>query len=180
MQPAAIATRSELAAILADETAFRAWYHQALPRVYGYLYHRCGRNPAVAEEIAQEAFVEAVRSRRRFRGQSDPTTWVIGIARHRLVDHFRREERARRHRADITILDLDAAQPPPADPASDGIDDALTELPSLHRAVLVLHYMDGLSVREVARVIGRSEAATASLLARAREGFRRVYREAST
>ena len=177
MEPAAVATRSELAAVLADETAFRAWYHQALPRVYGYLYHRCGRNPAVAEEIAQEAFVEAVRSRRRFRGESDPTTWVMGIARHRLIDHFRREERARRRRADLTTLDRAAAAAPFADPGSDGIDDALAELPALHRAVLVLHYMDGLTVRELAGVIGRSEAAAASLLARARGRFRRAYGE---
>ena len=177
MQPAAVATRSELAAVLADETAFRAWYHQALPRVYGYLYHRCGRNPAVAEEIAQEAFVEAVRSRRRFRGQSDPTTWVMGIARHRLIDHFRREERARRRRADLTALDRAAAESPFADPASDAIDDALAELPAPHRAALVLHYMDGLAVRELAVVMGRSEAAAASLLARARDRFRRAYGE---
>lgn len=177
MQPAAVATRSELAAILADETAFRAWYHRALPRVYGYLYHRCGRNPAVAEEIAQEAFVEAVRSRRRFRGQSDPTTWVMGIARHRLIDHFRREERARRRRADLTALGRAAPEAPSADPLSDAIDDALAELPALHRAVLVLHYMDGLTVRELAGVLGRSDAAAASLLARARNHFRRAYGE---
>lgn len=178
MQPASVATRSELAAVLADETAFRAWYHQALPRVYGYLYHRCGRNPAVAEEIAQEAFVEAVRSRSRFRGRSDPTTWVMGIARHRLIDHFRREERARRRRADLAVLDRTAVASPPGDPATDVIDDALAELPALHRAALVLHYMDGLTVRDLARALGRSEAAAASLLARARDRFRQAYREA--
>jgi RNA polymerase sigma-70 factor (ECF subfamily) len=179
VQPAAIATRSELAAILADETAFRTWYERALPRVYGYLYHRCGRNPVLAEELAQQAFVEAVRSRRRFRGESDPTTWVIGIARHRLIDHYRREARDHRRRADLALVDLDATEWPSAEPAPDGIDDALGELPAQHRAVLVLHYMDGLSVREAARVIGRSEPATASLLARARDGFRRAYGEES-
>ena len=46
------------------------------------------------------------------------------------------------------------------------------------RAALVLHYMDRLSVREVARLIGKSEAATASLLARGRDGFREAYPEA--
>jgi RNA polymerase sigma factor (sigma-70 family) len=94
--------RSEVAAVFADELSFRAWYERSLPRVYAYLFHRCGRDPELAEELAQQAFVEAVRSRSRFRGQSDAVTWVVGIARHKLVDHFRRaarsapERRARR------------------------------------------------------------------------------------
>ena len=50
--------------------------------------------------------------------------------------------------------------------------------PALQRAVLVLHYMDRLSVRDVARSIGKTEAATASLLARGREAFRQAYPEA--
>jgi RNA polymerase sigma-70 factor (ECF subfamily) len=62
--------------------------------------------------------------------------------------------------------------------APDEIDDALAVLPSLQRAALVLHYMDDLSVRDVARVIGKSEAATASLLARGRDAFRKAYAEA--
>jgi RNA polymerase sigma-70 factor (ECF subfamily) len=57
----------------------------------------------------------------------------------------------------------------------DDIDDTLAAIPALQRAVLVLHYMDRLSVREVARLIGKSEAATASLLARGREAFRQAY-----
>ena len=44
--------------------------------------------------------------------------------------------------------------------------------------VLILHYMDRLSVRDVARAIGKSEAAAASLLARGRDAFRQAYQEA--
>jgi RNA polymerase sigma-70 factor (ECF subfamily) len=57
----------------------------------------------------------------------------------------------------------------------DDIDDALALIPATQRAVLVLHYMDQLSVRDVARSIGKSEAATASLLARGRDAFRHAY-----
>jgi RNA polymerase sigma-70 factor (ECF subfamily) len=173
--------RSDLSTVFADELAFRAWYERSLPRVYAYLFHRCGRNAELAEELTQQAFVEAVRSRRRFRGQSDPTTWVVSIARHRLVDHFRRTERDARRldaltagelgRAGLAVLSSPAEQP-------DDIDDALAALPALQRAVLILHYMDRLSVRDVARAIGKSETATASLLARGRDGFRHAYREA--
>jgi len=60
----------------------------------------------------------------------------------------------------------------------DDIDEALAVLPPLQRAVLVLHYMDHLPVREVARSIGKTEAATASLLARGRDAFRQAFQEA--
>ena len=170
---------SERAAVFADELAFRAWYELSLPRVYAYLFHRCGRNPELAEELTQQAFVEAVRSRGRFRGQADATTWVVGIARHKLLDHFRRTERDTRRLTALTARELGAeglAVPSPRRP--DDIDDALAVLPAGQRAVLVLHYMDQLSVREVARNIGKTEAATASLLARGRDAFRQAYQEA--
>ncbi len=171
--------RSDLVAVFANELAFRTWYEGSLPRVYAYLFHRCGRSAELAEELTQQAFVEAVRSRRRFRGQSDATTWVVGIARHRLVDHFRRTERDARRLGALAAWELGraglAAPSSPAEP--DDIDDALAVLPALQRAVLILHYMDRLSVRDVAREIGKSEAATASLLARGRDAFRHAYRE---
>lgn len=178
--PTAITTdRSQLGAVFADEIAFRAWYDRGLPTVYGYLFHRCGRNPELAEELTQEAFVEAVRSYGRFRGQADATTWVIGIARHKLVDHFRRAERETRRLAALSARELGAGRAESAPPSvPDDIDDALALLPALQRAVLVLHYMDQLSVREVARSLDKTEAATASLLARGRDAFRQAYQGA--
>lgn len=171
--------RPELGAVFADELAFRAWYDRSLPNVYGYLLHRCGRNPELAEELTQQAFVEAVRSYGRFRGQADATTWVIGIARHKLVDHFRRVERDTRRLAALSARELGAGRAESAPPTMpDDIDDALALLPALQRAVLVLHYMDQLSVREVARSIDKTEAATASLLARGRDAFRQAYQGA--
>jgi RNA polymerase sigma-70 factor (ECF subfamily) len=171
--------RSAVAAVFADDLAFRAWYEHSLPRVYAYLFHRCGRDPELAEELTQQAFVEAVRSRARFRGQSDAITWVVGIARNKLVDHFRRAERDQRRLAALGSRDFAATGSAPAPPIGpDEIDEALALLPALQRAVLVLHYMDELSVRDVARSIGKSEAAAALLLARARDAFRQAYQEA--
>ncbi len=180
MQPstAIVEDRAGVAAVFADEATFRAWYDRSLPAVYRYLFHRCGRNPEVAEELTQQAFVEAVRGRGQFRGHADATTWVTGIARHKLVDHFRRAERDARRLAALSAIEFDSrgVESSPQ-PMPDEIDDALAVLPALQRAVLVLHYMDRLSVREVAHAIGKSEAATASLLARGRDAFRQAYPE---
>lgn len=181
VQPSTVSEdRSEVAAVFADELAFRAWYERSLPRVYAYLFHRCGRDPELAEELTQQAFVEAVRGRARFRGRSDAVTWVVSIARNKLVDHFRRAERDQRRQDALVAREFayhGTGQPPPR-VQPDDIDEALAVLQPLQRAVLVLHYMDHLPVREVARSIGKSEAATASLLARGRDAFRQAFQKA--
>ena len=67
--------------------------------------------PALAEELAQQTFIAAVDQRSRYDGRSDTVTWLCGIARHKLADHFRtleREER-RRMRLEVRQIQLDAS-----------------------------------------------------------------------
>jgi len=163
-----------------SEAGFRAFYDQALPRVYGYLVGRCGGDRSAAEELTQETFIAAIRERRAFDGRSDPMTWLIGIARHKLADQFRRLDRDERRRLRLVVREL---QVDPEGGAWRSIDDraeivrVLGTLSTLQRAVLVLHYGDGLPIREVARRLGKSESAAESLMTRAREAFRSAYRE---
>jgi RNA polymerase sigma-70 factor (ECF subfamily) len=168
-----------LASIFADESSFRAFYDRALPRVFGYLVNRVGSRD-VAEELTQQAFLEATRTRETYDGRSDPVVWLVGIARHKLADHFRLRDREERRHFRLVVREIDAAQRADDWRSSDERDailSALRQLPALQRAALVLRYADGLPVREVAERIGRSEGATESLLARARESFRRSYGE---
>lgn len=161
---------------LEDESAFRAWYDGALPRVYGYLLHRCGGQRSVAEDLTQEAFVELVRSRRSFDGRSDPMTWVIGIARHKLADHFRRLAREERKRLRVVrgpVAKDASTETWAASERRQEIWRAMERLPTMQRAALTLHYMDDLPVSAVAAELGKSEAAIGSLLARGRETLRR-------
>lgn len=178
----AAARLREWAAVFASESTFRAFYDRALPVVYGYLVRRCGGDPALAEDLAQTAFVEAVRRRGSYDGRSDPVTWVVGIARHKLVDSFRRQARDEHRLMQMQVRELAVG----ADDrswrrADDGEQLAalLGRLPPLQRAALVLHYADGLPVREVARRIHKSESATESLLTRGRVALRDAWQEAS-
>jgi len=162
------------AALCADDHAFSDWYETALPRVYGFVYARCGGDSTLAEDVTALAFLEAVRARRTFHGQSDPVTWICSIARNRLIDHYRTEARDRARRLRLIVPDLaDTDQA-----AWDALDDrdtaiaSLAALPPFERTALILRYRDGYSVRETARLIGRTESATESLLTRARERAR--------
>lgn len=173
---ASAGTLDALSDVFASEVEFDAWYAQVLPRVYGYVYSRCGHDPDLAEELTQETFVDAIRHRRGFTGRSDPVTWLCAIARHRLADHYRRLDRQERRQARLVReIDVRGADELERSEERDRIDQVLRGLPALQRAVLVLTTLDGLTVRQTAALVGKSERATESLLARARAGFRDAY-----
>jgi RNA polymerase sigma-70 factor (ECF subfamily) len=168
----------DLRAVLADEVAFRRWYERYLPPVYSYLVSRSLGDTDLAEDLAQDVFIAAIRGRAAFDGRSDPVTWLIGIARHKLADHFRGQEREERRRLRVEVrevqLDREHASWRHLEERVH-IAEAMSRLPAAQRAVLTFVALDDLPVADAARLMGRSFGATQSLLARAREGFRRLY-----
>jgi RNA polymerase sigma factor (sigma-70 family) len=172
----------DLDRIFGDPAEFRRWYDAAVPRVYRYLQGRCGGDASLAEELTQQTFLEAVRHRSTFDGRSDPVTWLVAIARNKLTDHFRQLEREERRHLRLVVREI-ATDGGGASwerrEARDEVLTALRGLPAAQRAALVLHYLDGLSVREVSVALGRSESATESLLSRGRERFKTIFREPS-
>ena len=162
-------------ALFSDQAAFRAWYDGAFPTVYGFVFVRCGGIRDVAAELTQQSFVDAVRQRDAFSGTADPLTWVCGIARHKLADHYRKLEADERRHLKLIEGYRDEASPEEAVESREAVERALSGLPAMQRAALILHYLDGLPVADVARTVGRSESAVESLLTRARDNFRRRY-----
>ncbi len=171
-------TVDELHAALADDVAFEAWYRRTLPRVYSYLLSRTGGDDHLAEELTQQAYVAAIAQRARFDGRSDVVTWLCGIGRHKLADHFRTREREERRqfRMEVREIELEAERTRPEFADRELVADALRSLPASQRAVLAFVVLDDLSVAEAGRLLGKSAGATQSLLHRARESFRRAYR----
>lgn len=162
-----------------DAGSFRAFYDDALPRVYGYFLHRCGGSAAVAEDLTQDTFLAAVAELKKNRQVETPVAWIYGIARHKLLDHYRRQERMER-----TVHAATEAQAYERELVVDDTDEgreraiaALASVAAAQRAALVLCYIDGFSMAEAAELLGRSVEAVESLLARGRQAFRRNYVE---
>ncbi len=160
-------------------TSFLALYDVALPQVYGYLLHRCGRT-ALAEDLTAETFLAAVDAARRERPPPLSTAWLIGVARHKLVDHWRRQAREERSLSAVAVAVDPALRPPNDDPWDAKLDslrahETLESLAPQHRAALTLRYLDDLPVPEVARTLDRTLHATEALLVRARSAFRHSY-----
>ena len=147
-------------------------YDRALPQVYGYLARRCG-SASVAEDLTSETFMAAVDAVQRNRVPDLSTAWLIGVARHKLVDHWRRE--AREESKLVLVADDDTIDDWDVQLDALRARDTLTELGPVHRTALTLRYLDGLPVPEVAALLDRTLHATEALLVRARFAFRRAY-----
>jgi RNA polymerase sigma-70 factor (ECF subfamily) len=174
-----ISAPSAQAVLGLEPQSFGAFYDEALPRIYGYFLHRCGGSVAVAEDLTQETFLAAVAELKKEKGVATPLAWIYGIARHKLLDHYRRQERVDRP---LTVAwateELEENLVVPNDEeARERAIAALASVAPSQRAALVLCYVDGYSVPEAAQLLGKSAEAVESLLARGRQSFKRSYLE---
>jgi len=165
-----------------DRDALDGWFNDALPRIFGYFLVRVGGRVDVAEDLTQEAMLAAVKA-------SDgapiefPFGWLLGIARHKLHDHYRRQDRDRTRFAavdpEFEASVADRSSLPEFNFESQHVRDSiiatLDRLPPRQRSVLVFRYLDGLEVTSIASMLDVSVHAAESLLARGRTSFRTHY-----
>jgi len=152
--------------------AFRDFYRTHLAEVYGYMLYLCGGDVALAEDLNQDVWFALVNELAQGRIERADVRWLITVGRSRFLDHVRRERLAR---SKLTLL----RGAPAADDAeldTSELLDVVTTLQPMHRAVLMMRYVEGLSVPQIAAAIGRPLAATNSLLARARAELRTRHR----
>ena len=151
-----------------DRHAFAALYQRYLPSVYRFALARLGVVEA-AEEVTAQTFEVALQQIDRYEGRAALSTWLIGIARNKANDHLRRQ-RPTVSLDDATALIDDA--PALETLAEQGLQ--LEQVAALMRSItpdraeaLALRFYAGLSVRETAETMGKSEAAVKMLVYRA-------------
>jgi RNA polymerase sigma-70 factor (ECF subfamily) len=144
----------------------------------------------IADDITQETFFRAIRSRGSFDPRRPVWPWLIAIARNLMRNRVRDEMRRSRHIAEGVWWDDLEEQPDgrmdtdPEETYSVGQDReaiaaALTSLPERHRRMLLLRALADLSYEEIAQREGVSVDASKSLVKRARKAFREAYVAAS-
>jgi RNA polymerase sigma-70 factor (ECF subfamily) len=169
--PAAPAAADPIAKAELDR-AFEELYRAHLRDVYSYAYYRVG-NHHDAEDLTEQAFLQAYRHFERARRESDGRPlrpWLIRIA-HNLASNYHRD-RSRRPEAA-----LDAVEPPSHPHGTERVAEGreelrnvlakLDELPEDRREALIMRFALGMSNREIARALGRTEGATKVLIHRA-------------
>ncbi len=172
-----------------DETPFRdalaagdrrqaaAWLVQTFAGDVHGLCRALVRDHATAEDLTQDTFHKALAGLSEFRGESSARTWLLAIARHRCVDHLRRQGR----RPDPVGTDVEPTEPVDDAPlTSDLLSDrtaltrALASLDESSRALVVLRFHHGLGYPELADAYGLKQGAVRMRISRALAAMRAV------
>jgi len=159
-----------------DRGAFAQLYEELGGQVYGII-RRVLVDPAMAEEVAQEVFVEVWQHAARFdAGRGSARSWVATIAHRRAVDRIR-SETARRRREDTdhettpTVVEDSVGDLVTGNADRDRVHAALARLPDAQREAVMLAYFGGRTYREVATQLGLPEGTAKT---RIRDGLIRL------
>jgi RNA polymerase sigma-70 factor (ECF subfamily) len=168
------------------------WVDQHGDFLFRYAVARLG-NGAVAEDLVQETFLAALRDEKSFSGRSAERTWFVGILKHKIVDHLRRQGRERPVSAITSAGEIGEElfdtngwwQVKPAnwlgDPTQvfekkefwEAFNHCLENLPQRLRSVFAFREIDELSADEVCEALKVTPGNLGVLLHRARMGLRR-------
>ncbi len=143
-----------------DPAAFADLYRCYITPVYRYLYSRVS-NVADAEDLTAQVFTQALEGLSRYRHRGNFAAWLFTIARRRVTDHYRKQ---RVHLPFDEALDCPDQS---GDPLAHLVrEESLQELAALvgqldgeHQELLRLRFAASLTYGEMAKVLGRTEAA---------------------
>jgi len=154
--------------------------HFELP-IYRYLLRLCGSG-ALAQELTQETFLQALTSWQRFRGMSNVSTWLYKIARNVYLLQIRKDIRSTQlenKMANEQITGQQSFNSPEAmleqQWLRETVNDILQVLPEQYRTVILLKEVENLSHREISDILGKTEASTKVMLFRAKQKFKEEY-----
>lgn len=171
-----------------DDEAFAQLMQANEKRVYNLTLRMTG-SPEDAMDLAQEAFLNAWRGLKFFKGDSAFSTWVYRLASNACIDHLRRKKRRQDIDLPMPTAGEDDSQPDIPDDRfrpeqalerqelRQTLTQALDQLSNEHRQVLVMRELNGLSYQEIADVLDLEPGTVKSRIARARISLRKILLE---
>ncbi|OZI33071.1 RNA polymerase subunit sigma [Bordetella genomosp. 1] len=160
-----------------DDKLLRDLVREHSGRLQRFIVKHIG-NTSDAEDLAQQAFLEAARSYRSFRGESQLSTWLYGIALNLVRNHLSRSPQRRYDFTSDDALEQHASATPTPEQAAEQnqnmrlLQEALAELPPNMRDVLLMVGMDDVSYEEAAVLLTVPVGTVRSRLSRARSSLR--------
>jgi RNA polymerase sigma-70 factor, ECF subfamily len=158
----------------ADEAAFKEIYRAFSRRLYAYVLRQLG-DPSQAEEIVADTLYEVWRQPARFRGESQFSTWLLGVARNKVLMAFRSRKPDAKHEDLDVVAETVAADDPSAFEVlaqaqrREGVRHCMDKLSSDHRECVHLVFYEGLALAEVAALQGCPENTVKTRLFHARQ-----------
>jgi RNA polymerase sigma-70 factor (ECF subfamily) len=169
-------------AVRANRDDFEAIYAAYHRRIFGLAYRMMG-NADDALDVTQDAFISAFQNLHKTDDDLHLSAWLHRIAANKCIDALRRRRRRAGVDWDTFVETAPAAPRDGLQPEtyvmnrelSERVQRVLDEMNPNYKLALLLHEHQGLSIREVAAITGRTESAVKSQLSRAREQFRGLY-----
>ncbi|GGN17943.1 DNA-directed RNA polymerase sigma-70 factor [Lentzea pudingi] len=155
-----------------DTEAFGVLYDQYVDMVFRYVLFRVGGDRAFAEDVTSETFLRALRSIGSVSYQGrDVGAWFVTIARNIVYDHVK----SSRYRLEVTTAELQDNREETSGPEQEVMTEAtnaellrcVSQLGDDQRDCIVLRFIEGKSVSEVAQIMDRNEGAVKALQHRA-------------
>jgi len=158
-----------------DRSAQHEVYSRTAERIYWLLLRITG-NRDDASDLAQDTYVRAFTRARQFDGRSSFETWLCRIAINQALQERRRVTLAQRTLATSNGRDVQPATCPAQDQRID-VEDALAQLSTADRTIVVLRYQEGLDYAAIADLVGCPPGTVASRLNRARLRVRELLKK---
>lgn len=153
-----------------DADAFAELYRANVQAIFRYIYHRTN-DMQMAEDLTGDVFMRALQGMSGYRDQGKPfIAWLYRIAHARVIDHYRRVDR-RPIESDVDeepiaiTTDMDAGLL--RRHAAKALREAITELTDEQQQVVILRFIEGLRLEEVAQMMGKNANAIKALQHRA-------------
>jgi RNA polymerase sigma-70 factor (ECF subfamily) len=165
----------------ADESAFRELYRAFSRKLYAYVLRQLS-DPAQAEEIVSDTLYEVWKAPTRFRGDSLFSTWLIGIARNKVLMAWRGRKPDAQHDDLDDVAESIAGDDPSAfeqlaqQQRSVGVRRCMDKLSSEHRECIHLVFYEGMSVVDVAKTQQCPEGTVKTRLFHARQKLKNCLR----
>ena len=173
-----------------DEEALEIFYNKYFPKLYRYIYYRVGRDHQHTEEVVNDTFIEAIDKANRYdasRGSIE--SWLITISRNRIRSSNATIGKAREYEQSWSMLDgeletifadLDNGNLPDSilenKELADIVGATMGSLPENYSKVLELKYMSNMPVRDIAKLLSKTEKSVESQLTRARTAFKETFK----
>lgn len=167
-----------------QESIFHRLYDTYHQDVFNFLIYLV-KNRTIAEDLSHEVYVRVLKSYERFEGKSSEKTWLFSIAKNVAIDYFRKKQIRDRH--SFTTFDWETEQlvsPMPTPEEFTELSDQMRQLLAAledctgdQKVVIIMRYMQELTIQETAEILGWTEGKVKTTQHRALKKLREVLQK---
>ena len=167
-----------------DFFAFEEIYKKYGPRVFRFIYWKTS-DIEITKDLVQEVFLKAFKKIKKFKIKKEGSisSWLLKIARNTVIDFYRTSKPVTSLESlEDPMIQFASSEPSPFEKTSqtlekEVLEKALKKLPEIQREVLVLRFIEGLSSKEVGKILKKSDGAIRIIQYRALKKLKKILEE---